>query len=172
MESTSTQSLSDGWEAFKLDPSTSTDAKVIVNIEQEESKARGGKGKGKSQRKFERLQDQVDEEVRAKWEAEQNALKEKLIEEDSFDWILDQDSSKSTLKYVGAIDISYSKNDQKKAVAALIVCEYPSMKVVYEDFERETADYPYIPGFLAFKEVPVYSILFDRLKENKPLLWP
>lgn len=42
------------------------------------------------------------------------------------------------------------------------------MKIVYEDFERETADYPYIPGFLAFKEVPVYSILFDRLKENKP----
>lgn len=46
------------------------------------------------------------------------------------------------------------------------------MKVLYEDFEQETADYPYIPGFLAFKEVPVYTILFNRLKANKPELWP
>jgi deoxyinosine 3'endonuclease (endonuclease V) len=46
------------------------------------------------------------------------------------------------------------------------------MKIVYEDFEKETADYPYIPGFLAFKEIPVYTILFNRLKTNKPELYP
>jgi len=46
------------------------------------------------------------------------------------------------------------------------------MKVLYEDYEKETADYPYIPGFLAFKEVPVYNILFKRLKEKEPTLWP
>lgn len=73
---------------------------------------------------------------------------------------------------MAAIDISYSKNDDQKAVAALIVFDYPSMNVVYEDFEKETAEYPYIPGFLAFKEVPVYTILFNRLKANKPDLWP
>ena len=46
------------------------------------------------------------------------------------------------------------------------------MKLLYEDFEKETAEYPYIPGFLAFKEIPVYTILFDRLKANRPELWP
>ena len=46
------------------------------------------------------------------------------------------------------------------------------MEILYEDFEKETADYPYIPGFLAFKEVPVYTILFDRLKQNRPDLYP
>mmetsp|Transcript_43502 Transcript_43502/g.31320 ORF Transcript_43502/g.31320 Transcript_43502/m.31320 type:complete len:96 (-) Transcript_43502:324-611(-) len=50
--------------------------------------------------------------------------------------------------------------------------EYPSMKIVYEDYEKETTAYPYVPGFLAFKEVPVYTVLFDRLKKNKPGLWP
>lgn len=73
---------------------------------------------------------------------------------------------------MAAIDISYSKTNEQNAVAALIVFEYPTMKVLYEDFEKETTDYPYIPGFLAFKEVPVYSILFKRLKEGKPELWP
>ena len=46
------------------------------------------------------------------------------------------------------------------------------MKLVYEDYELDTAAYPYIPGFLAFKEVPAYSILFTRLREKKPELWP
>lgn len=49
-------------------------------------------------------------------------------------------------------------------MAALLVLSYPDMKVVYEDYEQETTDYPYVPGFLAFKEIPVYSILFKRLK--------
>ena len=57
------------------------------------------------------------------------------------------------------------KKNQKKAVAALIVMEYPSMNVLYEDFEQDTTDYPYIPGFLAFKEVPSYKVLFDRLRK-------
>jgi deoxyinosine 3'endonuclease (endonuclease V) len=66
------------------------------------------------------------------------------------------------------VDISYSKHNEQNAVAALIVCEYPTFKVLYEDFEPDTTEYPYIPGFLAFKEIPSYSILFNRLKTNKP----
>lgn len=47
------------------------------------------------------------------------------------------------------------------------------MKIVYQDFHQENkTDCPYIPGFLAFKEIPVYQILFDKLKKNKPNLWP
>jgi deoxyinosine 3'endonuclease (endonuclease V) len=69
---------------------------------------------------------------------------------------------------VAGLDISYSKTSEKKGVAAIVICEYPSMRVVYEDFELETADCPYIPGFLAFKEVPAYKILFERLCHTKP----
>jgi len=54
----------------------------------------------------------------------------------------------------------------------LIVMSYPEMKVLYEDYEKDSTDYPYIPGFLAFKEVPVYTILFNRLRQNKPGLLP
>jgi deoxyinosine 3'endonuclease (endonuclease V) len=38
------------------------------------------------------------------------------------------------LKYIGAVDIGYSKNDDRKAIAALIICDYPSMNVIYEDY--------------------------------------
>ena len=73
---------------------------------------------------------------------------------------------------IAGLDISYSKFNSRKAVAALIICEYPTMRVVYEDFENEIADVPYIPGFLAFREVPAYMNLFARLKSKKPDLWP
>lgn len=46
------------------------------------------------------------------------------------------------------------------------------MRVVYEDYELEIADVPYIPGFLAFREVPSYLKLFERLKTKKPDMLP
>ncbi len=46
------------------------------------------------------------------------------------------------------------------------------MKIAYDDFSLSKADVPYIPGFLAFKEVPSYLELFDNLKKNRPELWP
>lgn len=49
---------------------------------------------------------------------------------------------------------------------------FPSLEVLYEDYEFETTAYPYIPGFLAFKEVPSYLKLFERLKQNQPELYP
>lgn len=77
------------------------------------------------------------------------------------------------MKLIGSLDISYSKTDEKKAIAALIVCSYPDMNVVYEDFyQNENVDYPYVPGFLAFKEIPQYEVLFDRLMANAPDMKP
>ena len=65
---------------------------------------------------------------------------------------------------MGAVDIGYSKSDDKKAVAVIIIMKYPSLEIVYEDHHHEIqVDFPYIPGFLAFKEIPVYQVLFDRL---------
>ena len=77
-----------------------------------------------------------------------------------------------SLKRVAAVDISYSKYNQKNGVGYLVIYSYPEMKVIYEDHEVETADYPYVPGFLAFKEVPVYTVLFDRLRLKGADLWP
>ena len=50
--------------------------------------------------------------------------------------------------------------------------DFESKEIVYEDYENETTAYPYLPGFLAFKEVPAYTILFERLKQNSPEMWP
>lgn len=96
-----------------------------------------------------------------------------MIEEDAFDKSIDTNDLANTLKLVGAVDIGYSKSDDRKAVAVILVMEFPSMKILYEDSHSEIqTGYPYIPGFLAFKEIPVYQTLFDRLKQNHPELFP
>jgi len=80
---------------------------------------------------------------------------------------LKRENIQNELKLIGAVDISFLKEDEEKCVACLVICECPSMKVVYEDYETEVKlDMPYIPGFLAFREVPAYTPLFDRLKKN------
>ena len=33
-------------------------------------------------------------------------------------------------------------------------------------------DQPYVPGFLAFREIPSLLPLFEKLKAKKPELWP
>jgi deoxyinosine 3'endonuclease (endonuclease V) len=73
---------------------------------------------------------------------------------------------------VGGLDISYSKYNPRQGVAALVICEYPSMRVLYEDLHPEIADHPYVPGFLAFREVPSLLSLFERLKQKRADLWP
>jgi deoxyinosine 3'endonuclease (endonuclease V) len=122
----------------------------------------------KKQQKFNRMLNKVDKDTRADWEDEQFRLKQDLVLKDDFGWNLEDGS----LKLVGAVDISYSKKDNQRAVAALIVMSYPKFEVVYEDYEQEETDYPYIPGFLAFKEVPSYEKLFKRLWDKSPELAP
>ena len=123
--------------------------------------------------KYEIQQAQVADAIKAQWEVEQNTLKANLEEDDRHDWVLDTaNPDNTTLKRIAAVDISYSSTDSQKAVTALIIFDFPSFTVLYEDFEKNETDYPYVPGFLAFKEVPSYTVLFDRLNEKRPDLWP
>jgi hypothetical protein len=51
--------------------------------------------------------------VKERWTAEQDRLKVNVVLDDDFDWALDadEDSDFLPLSLVGAVDISYSRND-------------------------------------------------------------
>uniref|UniRef100_A0A0E0GWV4 Endonuclease V n=1 Tax=Oryza nivara TaxID=4536 RepID=A0A0E0GWV4_ORYNI len=92
----------------------------------------------------------------------QDMLKSKLILEDDFGWNLpsmgsnsDQSNAnnKGNLKYIGGVDISFSKEDPSTACAALVVLDAGTLEVVHEEFDVVRLQVPYIPGFLAFREV-------------------
>lgn len=75
-------------------------------------------------------------------------MRYRIIETDQLGSV-DPNNLEETLKLVGAVDIGYSKTNPKKAIAAIVVCEYPSLRVLYEDYEEIDIDCPYVPGFLA-----------------------
>lgn len=63
------------------------------------------------------------------------------------------------LKYVGGVDISFSKGDPSVACGTLVVLDLHSLQVVYEDFSLVTLQVPYVPGFLAFREVHLFCLV-------------
>lgn len=93
-----------------------------------------------------------------------------LIKND-VDWTLELEQP-NTLKYVAGVDISFLKTSEVEACAALVICKYPSYEVVYEAFKHVHLTLPYIPGFLAFREVPFLIELLDELKAKRAELMP
>eukprot|EP00752_Nemacystus_decipiens_P007014 g6292.t1 len=76
------------------------------------------------------------------------------------------------LKLVGGVDISFVKGSHENACATLVVLEFPSLETVYEAYERVTMGYPYISGFLAFREVDHLARLVEQLRRERPDLEP
>lgn len=94
----------------------------------------------------------------------QSKLKRKLVTEDDFTWKLaskmrggDEGESCEMLKYVGGVDLSFSKEDQSVACATLVVLDLKSLEIVYQDSAVVRLSVPYVPGFLAFREVCILS---------------
>ncbi|MES1907915.1 MAG: hypothetical protein MHM6MM_000943 [Cercozoa sp. M6MM] len=83
-----------------------------------------------------------------------------------------ENNSAKPLRYIGGVDISFALESDTTACAALVILEYPSLEVVYEDLRQVELQYPYIPGFLAFREVPFLLDLLDKLRLEKPELMP
>ena len=122
------------------------------------------------QERYNALLSQKDPEILQKWSKEQFELKNKLIKED--------DSVLKDINYIGGVDISFQKNNNKNkdspilGISALVILDYKTLKIVYEDYKLVTIDEPYIPGYLAFREVKHFVNLIDELKKNSPKYIP
>ena len=123
------------------------------------------------QERYDAMISQKDPEILEKWGKEQYKLKEKLIKTD--------DPSLQNIKYIAGVDISFlksnnnnDKNSPQIGISALVICDYKTLKIVYEDYKLVTIDEPYIPGFLAFREVKHFINLINDLKKNVPKYIP
>ena len=125
--------------------------------------------------KYEELIELKDPEILEKWRKEPDELKAKLIKTDFYKFDLNNDDEDDKdvveLKYIGGVDISASKIIEGAAVSALVVCD-KDLKIVYEDYKLVKMTEPYVPGFLAFREVNHLIDLINDLKKNSPQYIP
>jgi len=63
------------------------------------------------------------------------------------------------LRLVAGLDVCY---DGPAAYGAMVVCDLYSGEVVEERTERTTVKFPYIPTYLAYRELPALRPLIDR----------
>jgi deoxyinosine 3'endonuclease (endonuclease V) len=81
------------------------------------------------------------------------------------------------LKLVGGLDISYPKDAHDKsdseAYACIVICKFPTMEIIHQDVSHcLISETPYVPGFLAFRELPPLLKLVEKLVQEHPELKP
>lgn len=98
----------------------------------------------------------------------QNNLKQNIILTDDFNAFncenLTPKEIVSNINLVAGMDISASRIDEKTASVAFVLMDFKTKEVLYEKHKMVTMTQPYVPGFLAFREVDHLIDLINELK--------
>lgn len=73
------------------------------------------------------------------------------------------------LNYIAGADISFNKFSTT-VYAGIVVMEFPSMKPVGYSLAKKEVLFPYVPGFLAFREVPALLDAWAQLPLKPDIL--
>jgi len=72
-----------------------------------------------------------------------------------------------SIRTIAGVDVSYEGED---GYAALVVLRASDLAVIQEVIVRRRADFPYIPTYLAYRELPLIRAAFERLAEPPTIL--
>jgi len=74
--------------------------------------------------------------------------------------------------YVAGADIGHHKTDPTKAKVVISIFDYRTMKEVYQISEEVALTFPYISGFLGFREVDHFKMILNKIKATVPHYYP
>lgn len=89
----------------------------------------------------------------------QQALRQDVITRDEF----------GSVQYVAGVDVGFEDNGATTR-AAIAVLSYPELTLVDTSIARRPTEFPYIPGFLSFREVPAVIDALEQVKTVPDLL--
>jgi deoxyinosine 3'endonuclease (endonuclease V) len=78
----------------------------------------------------------------------------------------------SDVKYIAGVDIGHHKTDETRANVVISIFDFKTMKEVYRKQEYVKLKFPYITGFLGFREVEHFKTLFKKVKDEVPHFYP
>lgn len=70
-----------------------------------------------------------------------------------------------TVRYVAGVDVGYDNIDAVSR-AAVTVLSFPDLQLQQQAVVRSPTAFPYVPGFLSFREVPA---VLDEERKNQPV---
>jgi len=91
--------------------------------------------------------------------AQQAALAKRVRMSDDF----------GAIHYVAGVDVGFEENNTV-ARAAVVVLSFPALEPVAAAVARRTVTFPYVPGLLAYRELPVVFDAFAKLEREPDLI--
>jgi deoxyribonuclease V len=88
----------------------------------------------------------------------QNTLADQVIQRDCLE----------RLSLIAGVDVSVERSGQ--AVAAAVILSYPDLEVVEKAVLRDKVTFPYVPGYLSFREVPITLNVLEMLTHRPDLV--
>ena len=73
-------------------------------------------------------------------------------------------------RLIGGADVGFGQ-DGEVTRAAMVILEYPSLKLIEYKVARIATIMPYIPGFLSFREYPALLAAWEMLEQKPDLLF-
>ncbi len=102
--------------------------------------------------------------MQEKFLKQQNEFRSRIKSEDEFDI--------NEIRLIAGVDLAYWKNenDEETAVCCIVVIDYNTHQIIEKTHYSGKIEVPYMPGFLAFRELPLV-LKTAELLENKPDLY-
>lgn len=78
----------------------------------------------------------------------------------------------SAIKRIAGVDLAYwKKGEDEYANSCIVVLEFPSLEVIEEKYTVKKVDVPYIPGCLAFRELPLFEEVYSLLETDVDVIF-
>ncbi len=76
------------------------------------------------------------------------------------------------VRTVAGVDLAYwKKNETEYAVCCIVIIDYHTLEIIEEVCYKDIITVPYIPGCLAFREVPIFLETYKMLKTVPDVLF-
>ncbi|NJM74252.1 MAG: deoxyribonuclease V [Scytonema sp. RU_4_4] len=91
------------------------------------------------------------------------------IQEKLRDEVITEDKLKEPVQYVAGVDMGFEA-DGTISCAAVAVLSFPDLQIQETSLARRPTTFPYIPGFLSFREIPAVLDALEKIQTIPDLI--
>ncbi|MEI1375254.1 deoxyribonuclease V [Nostoc sp. UHCC 0926] len=92
-----------------------------------------------------------------------------VIQEKLRDQVITEDQLQETIQYVAGVDMGFEA-DGTISRAAVAVLSFPDLQVIETSLAHRPTSFPYIPGFLSFREIPAVLDALEKIKTTPDMI--
>jgi deoxyribonuclease V len=92
-----------------------------------------------------------------------------IIQEQLRSQVITQDKFQEPVQYVAGVDMGFEA-DGTISRAAVAVLSFPDLQVIETTLAHRPTTFPYIPGFLSFREIPAVLDALEKIKTTPDII--